>query len=86
MARLLGRLQRKKPPGAVERATSVLENVRTRFGKATSAKSEGGAYGKAAGLGIGALAILVIISLSVWLLRKRAGEETTPDTPEAEEE
>jgi hypothetical protein len=37
-------------------------------------------------LGISALVALIIISLSVWLLRKRAIEETTPDTaPEQEE-
>jgi hypothetical protein len=37
-------------------------------------------------LGISALVALIIISLSVWLLRRRAREETTPDTtPEPEE-
>jgi hypothetical protein len=36
--------------------------------------------------GISALVVLMIISLSVWLLRRRAIEETTPDTaPEQEE-
>ena len=37
-------------------------------------------------MGISALVALMIISLSVWLLRKRAREETAPDTtPEHEE-
>lgn len=46
---------------------------------------------KAVGLGISALAALIILSLSVYLLRKRtgengeeAGEKTTPDTPAPE--
>jgi len=37
------------------------------------------------GLGISVLVALIIISLSVWLHRKRAREETAPVTPEPEE-
>ncbi len=85
MSRLLRRPQRTGPRGAVERAIGALENVRRRFGRTTSAKSQGGAYGKAVGLGISALVALIIISLSVWLLRKRAREESAPITPEPEE-
>ena len=88
MSRLLfGRPKRTRRRGGAEQAIGALENVRRRFGRTTSAnKSEGGAYGKAVGLGISALVALAIISLSVWLLRKRAREETTPVTPEAAEE
>lgn len=88
MAKLFGRPQRTRPRGAVEQAIGALENVRRarrRFGRTTSAKSQGGAYSKTVGLGIGALVALIMIFLSVWLLRKRAIEETAPLTPEPEE-
>jgi hypothetical protein len=85
MSRLVGRPKRTRRRGSVAQAIGTLENVRGRFGKTTSAKSEGGAYGKAVGLGISVLVALIIISLSVWLHRKRAREETAPVTPEPEE-
>jgi hypothetical protein len=85
MSRLVGRPKRTRRRGGVAQAVGTLENVRGRFGRTTSAKSEGGAYGKAVGLGISALVALIIISLSVRLLRKRAREETAPVTPEPEE-
>jgi pyruvate/2-oxoglutarate dehydrogenase complex dihydrolipoamide acyltransferase (E2) component len=56
-----------------------------RFGRTTSAKSKGGAYGKGVGLGISVLLALVVISLSVWLLRRSARDASTPATPEAGE-
>jgi hypothetical protein len=85
MSRLFGRPKRTRRRGGVEQAIGALENVRSRFGRTTtSAKSKGGAYGKDVGLGISVLAALVVISLSVWLLRRRAKEETTPVTPEPE--
>ncbi len=86
MSRLFGRAKRTRRRGDVGQAIDALANVRRRFGRTSSAKSEGGAYGKAVGLGISALVALIIISLSVWLLRKRAREETTPVTPEPEDE
>ncbi len=43
-------------------------------------------YGNAVRLGFGVLLILVIISLSVWLLRRRTREETAPVPLEADEE
>jgi hypothetical protein len=85
MSRLFGRAKRTRRRGDVGQAIDALANVRSRFGRTSSAKSEGGAYGKAVGLGISALVALIIISLSVWLLRKRAREETAPVTPEPEE-
>jgi hypothetical protein len=85
MSRLVGRPKRTSRRGGVAQAVGTLENVRGRFGRTTSAKSEGGAYGKAVGLGISALVALITISLSVRLLRKRAREETAPVTPEPEE-
>jgi hypothetical protein len=85
MSRLVGRPKRTRRRGGVAQAVGTLENVRGRFGRTTSAKSEGGAYGKAVGLGISALVALITISLSVRLLRKRAREETAPVTPEPEE-
>jgi pyruvate/2-oxoglutarate dehydrogenase complex dihydrolipoamide acyltransferase (E2) component len=56
-----------------------------RFGKTTSTKSKGGAYGKGVGLGICVLLALVVISLSVWLLRRSARDESTPATLEPQE-
>jgi pyruvate/2-oxoglutarate dehydrogenase complex dihydrolipoamide acyltransferase (E2) component len=52
-----------------------------RFGRTTSAKSKGGAYGTGVGLGIGVLLALIGISLAVWLLRRSARDESTPATP-----
>ena len=52
-----------------------------RFGRTTSAKSKGGAYGKGVGLGISVLLALIAISLSVWLLRRSTRDESTPATP-----
>src|SRR5688572_31742563 len=53
-----------------------------RFGRNTSAKSKGGAYGKGVGLGISVVLTLIVISLAVWLLRRSATDESTPATPE----
>jgi hypothetical protein len=85
MSRLFGRPKRTRRRGGVEQAIDALAIVRRRFGRTTSTKSGGGAYGKAVGLGLSALVALIIISLSVWLLRKRAREETAPVTPVPEE-
>jgi hypothetical protein len=43
-------------------------------------------YGNAVRLGFGVLLILAIISLSVWLLRRRTIEESAPVILEADEE
>jgi pyruvate/2-oxoglutarate dehydrogenase complex dihydrolipoamide acyltransferase (E2) component len=56
-----------------------------RFGKTTSTKSKGGAYGKGVGLGISVLLALVVISLALWLLRRSATDESTPATAEPQE-
>jgi hypothetical protein len=62
------------------------QSMSRRFGRTTSAKSKGGAYGKGVGLGISVLLALIVISLAVWLLRRSAREdESTPATPEAGE-
>jgi pyruvate/2-oxoglutarate dehydrogenase complex dihydrolipoamide acyltransferase (E2) component len=53
-----------------------------RFRRTTIAKSKGVAYSKSVGLGISVLLALVVISLSVWLLRRSATDESTPATPE----
>jgi uncharacterized iron-regulated membrane protein len=71
-----GRFGRKK--------TGRTENVWRRFGRLRTWR-QGRAYsGTAVGLGIGVLALLIIVSLAVWLRRRRAGE-TTPATPAQEE-
>jgi hypothetical protein len=75
MSRLFGRPKRTRRRGG---------NVRRRFGRTKSAKSAGRAYGKTVGLGTSLLLALIVISLAVLLLRRRAGEETTPVTPEPE--
>jgi hypothetical protein len=87
MSRLFRRPKESRHRGAVEQAIGSLEKVRRRrSAKTTSAKSEGGPYSKTVGLlGISALVALIVISLSVWLLRRRAREESTPVTPEQEE-
>ena len=46
-----------------------------RFGKTTSTKSKGGAYGKGVGLGISVLPALIVISLAVWLLRRSTRDD-----------
>jgi pyruvate/2-oxoglutarate dehydrogenase complex dihydrolipoamide acyltransferase (E2) component len=53
-----------------------------RFRRTTTTKSKRGAYGKGVRLGISVLLALVVISLSVWLLRRSATDESTPATPE----
>jgi pyruvate/2-oxoglutarate dehydrogenase complex dihydrolipoamide acyltransferase (E2) component len=53
-----------------------------RFARPTSTKSKGGAYGKGVRLGISVLLALIVISLSVWLLRRSTRDESTPATPE----
>ena len=53
-----------------------------RFGRPKRTKRKGGAYGKGVGLGISVLLALIVISLSVWLLRRSARDESTPATPE----
>jgi predicted ester cyclase len=85
MSRLFRRPTESRRRGAAEQAIGALEKVWRQSGRTTSAKSEGGAYSKAVGLGISAVVALIIISLSVWLLRRRASEETTSVTPEPEE-
>src|SRR5215207_8587699 len=71
MSRLFGISKRTRRRGGVEQAIGALENVQGRFGRTTSTKSEGGTYGKGVGLGISVLVALIVISLSVWLLRRR---------------
>ena len=56
-----------------------------RSGRTTSARSKGGAYGKAVGLGISVLLALIGMSLAVWLLRRSATDESTPATAEPAE-
>jgi predicted ester cyclase len=88
MSRLFRRAKESRRRGTVEQAIGALalEKVRRRSGKTTSTKSKAGAHSKGVRLGISALVALMIISLSVWLLRRRAREETAPDTtPEPEE-
>ena len=58
------------------------QSMSRRFGRTTSTKSKGGAYGKGVGLGISVLLALIVISLAVWLLRRSARDESTPATPE----
>jgi hypothetical protein len=61
------------------------KSMSRRFGRTTSTKSKGGAYGKGVGLGISVLLALIVISLAVWLLRRSARDESTSATPEAGE-
>ena len=62
------------------KTTGRTENVWRRFGRLKT-RRQGRAYsGTAVGLGIGVLALLIIVSLAVWLRRREAGE-TTPAAP-----
>ncbi len=68
------------------RDIGALQKVLGPFRRSRSAEREEVVYGNARRLGFGVLLILVIISLSVWLLRRRSREETAPVPLEAEEE
>src|SRR5829696_7584241 len=54
------------------RDIGALQKVLGRFRRRSSAKREDVVYGNAVRLGFGVLLILAIISLSVWLLRRRS--------------
>jgi hypothetical protein len=65
--------------GALGHAVGALVKVRGRSGRTTtSAKSEGGAYSKAVGLGVGALAALIMVLLSDWLLFEEEEKKRPP--------
>src|SRR5215203_5180333 len=69
-----------------EQDIGTVQKVLGRFRTSTSARREEVVDGNAGRLGFGVLLILVIVSLSVWLLRRRTREETAPAVPvEAEE-
>ena len=69
------------------RDIGAVQKILGRFRTSTSARREEVVYGNAGRLGFVFLLILVIISLSVWLHRRRAREEIAPAVPvEAEEE
>ena len=70
-----------------EQDVGAVQKTLGRFRTSTSDRREEVVYGSAGRLGVGVLLILVIISLSVWLLRRRTREATAPAVPvEAEEE
>ena len=54
----------------------ALENIRERFGQSKTGRG-GGAYSNAVGLGIGILAIIVVLSLLYWRFRRTTGEATS---------
>ena len=61
------------------------QSMSRRFGRTTSTKSKGGAYGKGVGLGISVLLALIVSSLAAWLLRRSTRDESTPATAEPAE-
>jgi len=63
--------------------TGRIESVWRRFGRLRT-KREDRAYGSTVGPGIGVVALLTIVSLTVWLLRRRA-RETAPVATAPEE-
>src|SRR5215212_4701872 len=63
--------------------TGRIESVWRRFGRLRT-KREERAYGSTVGPGIGVVALLTIVSLAVWLLRRRA-RETAPVATAPEE-
>ena len=78
MWRRFGRRRRSRRDEAVKQAIGALGNMRGRFGHRRS-RRRGKAYGGAAGLGIGTLGIVILISLLLLrLLRRteRQGEAT----------
>ena len=56
----------------------ALENIRERFGHSKTGRG-GGAYSNAVGLGMGILAVIVMLSLLYWRFR-RTTEEATSDS------
>src|SRR5215207_10027162 len=69
------------------RDIGAVQKVLGRFRRNGSARREEVVYGNGGRLGFGVVLILVIISLSVWLLRRRTREEIAPAVPvEPEEE
>src|ERR671920_2205108 len=56
------------------RDIGAVQKVLGRFRTSTSARREEVVHGKAGRLGFGVLLVLVIISLSVWLFRRRTRE------------
>lgn len=66
--------------------TGRVQSVWKRFERLRTERDEGRAYygGNALRLGIGALTLLTLISLTGWLLRRRA-RETVPAAPATEE-
>ena len=57
----------------------ALEDIRERFGQSKTGGRGGGAYINAVGLGMGILAIIVMLSLLYWRFR-RTIEEATSDS------
>ena len=74
----LFRRKRDRRREALEQAMNTLEDMRKRFGQSKPRRG-GGAYSNAVGLGMGVLAIIVVLSLLYWRFR-RTTEEAASDS------
>src|SRR5215217_5643364 len=71
---------------AIEWTLSALERARgRRLGMLRAKRTGGTAFGNAIGPAISILLIVMLISLSFWLLRRRRARETAPTTSALEE-
>jgi hypothetical protein len=75
----LFRRKRDRRREALEQAMNTLEDMRKRFGQSKPRRGGGGAYSNAVGLGMGVLAIIVVLSLLYWRFR-RTTEEAASDS------
>ena len=75
MWRRFGRRRRSRRDEAVKQAIGALGNMRGRFGHRRS-RRRGKAYGGAAGLGIGTLGIVILISLFLLRLLRRTERQS----------
>src|SRR5215213_7612948 len=79
-----GRRRRTRHSEAIGQGMLALGNVGRRFGPSRTGRARG-AKGNVVGVGIGGLAIAVMVMLAFWLLSRRRARGTASVIPEPEE-